>query len=156
MFSYYADGHTGICIEFSFSILDMPCEYTLAQQWFGRARIIPIDVICQKDFPELNFLKLFELNPQEMAKSLIGTKAENWEHEEEYRIFRDQMPAGAASFAPQILKRVILGAKTGDKEMNLVKGWLKEWPTPVILSKAEADTKAFKLNIRDVETVGRY
>jgi len=40
--------------------------------------------------------------------------------------------------------------------MELVKGWLKEWPTPVILSKAEADTKSFKLNIRDVETVGKY
>jgi hypothetical protein len=40
--------------------------------------------------------------------------------------------------------------------MKKIKGWLKEWPTPVILSKAEADTKSFKLNIRDIETVGRF
>jgi len=120
MFACYADGHTGICIEFSFSVLDMPTGISVAQQLFGSARIIPIQVVYQK----------------------------------EYRIFRDKIPAGPVPFAPKILKRVILGAKTGDKEMGLVKEWLREWPTPVILSKAEPDTQAFKLNICDIETVG--
>jgi hypothetical protein len=154
MFSYYADGHKGICIEFSFSVLDRPTGISVAQQLFGSARIVPFDVCYQKKFPELNFLKLSALGPEKMAKNLIGVKARRWVHEKEFRIFRDLLPAGAVPFAPKILKRVILGAKTGDKEMDLVKGWLKEWPTPVVLSKAKADTKAFKLNIRDIETVG--
>lgn len=156
MFSYYADSHKGICVEFSFSILDMPCGYGLAQQMFVRGRIIPLGVEYSEEFPELNICRL-NLNHdlRALACNLIGVKAKRWEHEEEYRIFRDQIPAGPVPFAPQILKRVILGAKTGDKEMTLVKGWLKDWPTPVILAKAEADTQAFKLKISDVETVGR-
>lgn len=156
MFSYYADGHKGICIEFSFSILDMPCGYGLAQQMFVRGKIIPFGVVCSDEFPELNINRLvLNHDPKALARNLIGVKAKQWEHEEEYRIFRDQIPAGPVPFAPQILKRVILGAKTDDDKMALVKGWLKDWPTPVILSKAEADTKSFTLNIRDVETVGR-
>lgn len=155
MFSYYADSHKGICIEFSFAVLDMPTGISVAQQLFGSPRIVPIDVVYKKKFPELNFLKLFAFDPKKMVKTLLGTKAINWKHEKEFRIFRPQMPAGAIPFAPNILKRVILGAKTDDDKMALVKGWLKEWPTPVILSKAEADAKSFTLNIRDVETVGR-
>ena len=157
MFSYYADGHKGICIEFSFSVLDMPTGISVAQQLFGCARIVPIDVVYQNEFPELNFFRLSALGPEVsevMAKNLFGTKAKSWEHEKEFRIFRRQLPAGAVPFAPRILKRVILGAKTGDREMDQVKGWLKGWQTPVILSKAEADAKSFTLNIRDVETVG--
>lgn len=155
MFSYYADGHKGICIEFSFSILDMPCGYGLAQQRFVRGKIIPLGVVYSDEFPELNINRLvLNHDPKALARNLIGVKAKHWEHEEEYRIFRDQIPAGPVPFAPQILKRVILGAKTDDDKMALVKGWLKEWPTPVILSKAEADAKSFTLNIRDVETVG--
>ncbi len=157
MFSYYADGHKGISIEFSFCILDMPCGYSLAQQMFVRGKIIPLGVFCLDEFPELNINKLYlNHNRGALACNLIGTKAKDWAHETEYRIFRDQIPAGPVPFAPQILKRVILGTKTGDKEMDLVKGWLKEWPTPVILSKAEADAKSSKLNIRDLETVGRH
>jgi len=155
MFSYYADGHEGICIEFSFSVLDMPTGISVAQQLFGSARIVPFDVVYQQEFPELNFLRLSALDPKEMVQNLIGIKARDWGHEKEYRIFRRQLPAGTVPFAPQILKRVILGAKTDDDKMALVKGWLKDWPTPVILAKAEPDAKAFKLNIRDVETVGR-
>ncbi len=155
MFSYYADGHKGICIEFSFSVLDMPCGYGLAQQMFVRGKIIPLDVVCTDEFPELNINRLvLNHDPKALARNLIGFKDKQWKHEEEYRIFRDQIPAGPVPFAPKILKRVTLGAKTGDTEMNLVKGWLKNWQTPVILAKAEADTKSFKLNIRDVETVG--
>jgi hypothetical protein len=154
MFSYYADGHKGICIEFSFSVLDMPTGISVAQQLFGSPRIVPLDVVYQKKFPELNFFKLSALGPEIMAQNTIGVKARRWVHEKEYRIFRPQMPAGAVPFAPKILKRVILGAKTGDKEMDLVKGWLKEWPTPVVLSKAEADARSFTLNIHDIETVG--
>ena len=157
MFSYYADSHKGICIEFSFSILDMPCGYGLAQQMFARGRIVPLDVDYSDEFPELNIYRLKNNHDQrELALNLIGVKAKQWEHEEEYRIFRDQIPAGPAPFDPKILKRVILGAKTGDEEMKMVKGWLKDWPTPVILAQAEADTNSFKLNIRDVETMGRH
>ena len=85
-----------------------------------------------------------------------GTKAKKWEHEEEIRIFRDQIPAGAVPFAPHIIKRVILGAKTEAKDVGRVKGWLKKCPAPVILAKAEAETKSFKLNIRDMEIVERH
>ena len=154
MFSYYADGHKGICIEFSFSVLDMPTGISVAQQLFGSARIIPIDVCYKKIFPELNFLKLSARDLEEQAQNRFGVKARRWVHEKEFRIFRHLLLGGGVPFAPKILKRVILGAKTGDKEMDLVKGWLKEWPTPVILSKAEPDAQAFTLNIRDVETVG--
>lgn len=155
MFSHYADGHKGICIEFLFSVLDMPTGISVAQQMFGSARIVPFDVVYQEEFPELNFLELSALELKELARNLFGIKAKGWGHENEFRIFRHLLPAGPVPFAPQILKRVILGAKTGDKEMDLVKGWLKDWQTPVILAKAEPDAIAFKLNIRDVETVGR-
>jgi len=154
MFSFYADGHKGICIEFSFSVLDMPTGISVAQQLLGSARIVPIDVTYPDASPELNFFKLSAPDSNKMA-NLIRTKAKSWGHEKEFRIFRHLLPAGAVPFAPQILKRVILGAKTDDTEMNMVKGWLKEWPNSVFLSKAELDTKSFKLNIRDVETVGR-
>lgn len=152
MFSYYADGHKGICIEFSFSVFDMPTGISLARQVFGKGgKFIAIDVAYQEEFPELNYLRL---EGEARVLNVIGVKAKKWKYEEEFRIFRHQMPAGAVPFAPNILKRVILGAKTNGDEMALVKGWLKDWPTPVVLSKADADAESFKLNIHDVEMVG--
>jgi hypothetical protein len=81
LFSYYADGHKGICIEFSFSILDMPSGISLAQQMFVRNKIIPLGVDYSDKFPALNINKLYLYHdPRELARNLIGVKAECWDN----------------------------------------------------------------------------
>lgn len=157
MFSHYADGHKGICLEFSFSEEEIPCGFSLADMFFSNGEIIIEDVEYRPDFPELDYIKLSgktSSDEENYVKSLMLTKSKEWAYEKEVRIFREDVPAGAVPFKPEILKRVIFGLKAGAKEIRQVKEWLKDWPTPVVLAKAEPDEHAFKLNITNTETIG--
>ena len=151
MFSSYADGQKGICLEFSFSDAEIPCGFSLTDMLFQRDVIIR-DVDYRTDAPELDYVKLLgdtSADKNDLTHTLIFTKPECWKHEEEVRIFRRGVKAGAVPFNPALLKRVILGTEAGDEETALVGKWLNDWPTPVTLVKAEPDGQASPLIVME-------
>lgn len=152
MFSYYADSHRGIAIEFSFSDGNIPCGIHLGdpRNPYDR-RVVFSDVDYSQNLPELNYHKLYG-TPQ-LVKSLLFTKYAEWEHEQEFRIVRRNVSASPVSFDKNLVTMVIFGCKTKDEDFNLVKTWLTGWPSDVIFSKAEAPSNEFSLNIKKFDTI---
>ncbi len=155
MFSYYADSHRGITIEFSFSDREIPCGIPFGDAndpdtWYER-KVIFRDVEYPPTMPELNYLKLY--GSDQLLRSLLFTKHRKWAHEEEFRIFRRNVPPSAVRFDKALITRVILGCKTGSDDVALVRDCLSGWPTDVVLSKAELASDDFNLHIREIETV---
>jgi hypothetical protein len=156
MFSHYADIHSGIAIEFEFSEKELPCGIEFSSL---SPREVPYDgkvifgeVEYPASFPELNYHRLYD--DHQMIRSLIFTKHREWEHENEFRIFRRRVPASSAKFPKSLIKRVILGCRTTADDLALVKSWLVGWPTKVVLSKVKEADDRFELQIEDLEEVG--
>lgn len=155
MYSYYADSHQGIAIEFQFSDREVPCGIPFDEKnhrgvaYAGKVTLDNVEYL--PTFPELNYHRLY--NKPQLIKSLLFTKHHEWSHEEEFRIFRRGVPASNARFDKTFLTRVIFGCRTVSADVDLVKGWLVGWPSNVILAKAETATDQFQLRITDFETV---
>lgn len=156
MYSYYSDSHRGIAIEFAFDLQSIPCGFSCDQYfskgapYYGKILIWNVDYFA--NFPDLNYHRLL-MDPLYMRK-LIFAKTAQWQHEQECRIFRTEIPAGAVKYEPHLLTRVVLGCKTGQTELDLVKGWLKDWPSSVIISKAVQAKDRFELIIEDIDSAG--
>jgi hypothetical protein len=156
MFSYYADSHSGIAIELKFTTQTIPCGVPIGdpkdrQNWYD-SKILIGRVRYYDSFPDLNFLRL-RTQPGLLAKTLFATKHSDWSHEQEVRIFRLGMRAAPVSFEQPLITGVILGSRTTENDLLLVKSWLKDWPTDIILSKAEQIPTQFNLNIKYLETI---
>lgn len=155
MFAYYGDNHCGIAVEFSFDDTDIPCGISFSDTnargvpWGGK--IVFRDVEYPTAFPELNYMRL--RGSDQLVRSLIFTKHHEWSHEEEFRIFRRNVPASAVGIDRRILTRVIFGCRATQAEIDLVKGWLIGWPSDVILSRTEQASDQFELRIVDFEVV---
>lgn len=155
MFSYYSDSHRGIAIEFQFADYEVPCgipcgDIRRPDFWYER-KIVFRDVEYPPGFPELNYHRLY--GSDQLLKSIIFTKHHEWAHEEEFRIFRRRIPAASVQFERKLLTRVVFGCKTTQAEVDLVKGWIVDWPTDVMLSKAETAKDRFELVINDFELI---
>jgi hypothetical protein len=155
MFSYYADGHRGIAIEFSFSDWEVPCgipcgDPTRPDNFYER-KVVFRDVEYPPTFPELNYHKVY--GTDQLLRSLLFTKHHEWSHEEEFRIFRRKVPASSVQFDKNLVTRVIFGCRTTPEDVDLVRSWLVGWPSAVVLSKAEATANQFNLRISDFNTV---
>ncbi len=140
MFAYYADSHRGICLQYRIE----------HRHPLGQTRAVNYEL----NYPKLNYADLVASDPGSLAKYLMFSKAKCWEHEQERRVFRYKEAAGLVNFEPSQLVRIIFGAKCPSEDIELVKGWLNGWPTPVILAKAEPEDAVFTLRLIDFETAG--
>ena len=153
MFSYYADGHTGIAIEFAFSDYEVPCGFDsigLNGAHYG-GKVTFRDVDYPSVFPELNYHRI--RNTDKLVRRLMFTKSSEWVHEAEFRIFRKGIAKSSVPFDRKLISKVIFGCKTTSADIDLVKSWLKNWPSDVVLSKAEPATDKFELLIKDFDVV---
>ena len=156
MFSHYTDSHHGIAIEFNFNSRNIPCGIQFGdpknpREWYEK-KIAISDVVYQEDFPELNLIRLSQ-HPNRIVYSLMFTKQKDWSYEEEVRIFRRGVKAASAPFERSMISHIIFGCKAREAEVLLVKGWLRDWPVDVTLSKAEQVQDKFELQIKYLETI---
>lgn len=155
MFSYYADSHKGIAIEFEFEYINLPCGIIIGDlsnsETFYNKKIVIGDVKYPASYPDLNYHRLYD--KPELVFNTLFTKHLEWAHEEEFRIFRRNVPASTVVFEKKLVTRIIFGCKAGQEEIDLVKGWLDDWPSDVVLAKAKIATNKFELEIEDFETV---
>lgn len=155
MFSYYADGHCGVAVEFQFDDLHVPCgvpsiDPTQPTILYDN-KIVFRDVEYPSSYPELNYHKVY--GTDQLLRSLLFTKHHEWSHEEEFRIFRRNVPASSVQFDKSLLTRIVFGCKAKQDQVDLVRGWIVDWPTDVVLSKAEIVPHQFDLVIKDFETI---
>lgn len=156
MFSYYADSHRGVAVEFSFSNLNVPCGVNYLNSVISsggtRSGVVFNDVLYPDGYPELNYHRLYDT--PELLNNIIFAKHHEWRHEQEYRIFRRAIPASTVNFETSLLTGVVFGCKSTAENVDLVKGWLARWPTPVTLSKTTVSASSFSLEIEEFDRVG--
>jgi len=139
MWSHYADGHKGLCIEFSASnesYLD----------FFGRAH--PVDY--QSDLPVLNF---YTDHPLDKVQKYLLTKAIDWSYEKEYRIIeKNRNRKQYHDFDPILIRRVFLGSCISEKHIQSVQSFVDEIPSNVrpMLLQAQRSPLAYSLEFEPI------
>jgi len=105
MWSYYADSHQGICLEFD-------SEY----EPFSKA----FDVEYKSEIPNVNSDLLFEEEENaESIKKLLSFKSIDWKHEEESRVFHQE--SNKSYFYPiRSLKAIYFGLKTNPSDIEMI------------------------------------
>ena len=135
MWSYYADGHKGVCLRFR-------VDDAFIRWAFGTGGLL-IKVHYSHEYPHVNF---FEASDEELARALIGTKAIEWKHEGEWRLV---MPAtaGPVAYPRENLDGIILGARAGKADRDFVRKLVGErTPRPLLFNARPAEA-SFALKI---------
>ena len=94
-----SESHTGVVIEVD--------TLTLMQQEFG-APLFPLDVRYAHEFPMVNYYTDDDFG---IARKTLGTKADAWRHEEEWRWILVGK-SGVVHLMPATITSVIVGLRT--------------------------------------------
>jgi len=133
MWSHYANGHCGLCLEFATSIYEV---------FFGRAQ----PVIYSDD------RSLF--NPRESetkrVEKIVLTKSKHWTYELEWRIVEHQKGEGLHEFPAETLTGVIFGCRTSDKDKDKVNRWICEGNLSPVIYQAKQKAREFGLEIEKI------
>lgn len=133
MWSHYANGHTGVCLEYSTSNSKLfGCEITKIEY--------------AEDYPF--FSNRDEIN-MEWTKKFISTKSKRWEYEKEWRIFYKEH--GLQQASNEELTGVILGAAISKEHLNKVVTWTKFRSTPTRIFKTHLSKDQFQIVIEPYE-----
>ena len=111
MWSHYADGHAGVCLEFYFEATEPLHEVRYSNERPG---------FHFADFDELT------RDPARFPKSVIDvltTKAVQWAHEQELRCI-DFCGPGEQPMPANMLVGVIFGCRTSDGDKAMVRDWV--------------------------------
>ncbi|MFH0790404.1 MAG: DUF2971 domain-containing protein [Candidatus Omnitrophota bacterium] len=134
MWSHYADGHRGICLEFH-SIHSNPF-FAIAYQ---------MEYTSQYSKPNL-----FRSTENEKMQAILLTKSKDWEYEKEWRIINHDKGPGVYSFPAKLLTGVILGCSMVKEHKDLITALtLSREPKPKIY-QAEKRKDGFGLDIIEV------
>ncbi len=137
MWSHYADGHKGICLEFA----------TREETLFG---CTIEQVRYEKEYPVFNASK----EPgQEYVRRYLTTKSQHWSYEEEWRILHYDRH-GRQHFPAEELSGVILGAKISPRDQKTILEILAKRASRPALYKAKIKNNEFGLDIQPLDTTG--
>jgi hypothetical protein len=128
MWSYYANGHSGICIELE-----------MLQSFFRMVQ--PISYAEERPLVGMRDHKV-----RQMEDNLL-TKSSMWQHECEWRIFDIKNGPGYRPFAPTLLTGVIFGARISPEDESRVRGWIAEGKSDPKLYRAVVRPKKYGLDI---------
>lgn len=134
MWSYYTNGHRGICLRFR---TDPNFLVRLAEQ------LIPLEVSYADAFPEVNF---YESGIHDFIKTILGTKAKAWEHEQEWRLILVN-DFGKMAFPSFMLDGIILGMRIGRDDENTIKEWIGLREPHTQLLRVRNKERSFDLEI---------
>jgi len=140
MWSHYAAGHTGLCIEF-YGAKEPQLDF------FGDAQ----PVKYQKDFPIIDF---YRDDPLVMAEKYLLTKAEDWSYEKEWRIMQqDRNTNQYYDFDPALMRRVFLGLGISEEHFRSVRSFVDEIPRDVrpMLWSAKRSDSAYNLKFEQIQ-----
>jgi hypothetical protein len=105
MWSHYADGHRGLCLEFSTS-----------EEPFAKARPVEYSSVV----PSINAMDLLERDDGvDLFKALILTKHSCWSYEEEYRLLHAEADK-VYGYHHRLLTAVYFGAKMPQEHRSIL------------------------------------
>lgn len=132
MWSHYADGHRGICLELDTVALEPHFP-----------DIHP--VIYSNVAPSVD---VFGTPPEmELAKAMCLTKAEEWQYEKEWRVLSPT--AGSQQIVGWALTKVILGTRISADDRRRVSEWVANREPRPLLSQVVLKWDGYGVAIRD-------
>lgn len=150
MWSYYASGHTGVCLHFDAAHV----PFASAQR-----------VHYSSEYPAIEF-PAGVLQAEKVFEVLLLTKSEVWKHEREYRILN--APSGRAGAKRMLddvlrwkservalldsrhLEAVTIGAAMGGEEIESIARACHDRPLKVALYRARTHASKFKLEFERI------
>ena len=134
MFSHYADGHRGVCLEFKVSQHDFydsinPVQYP-------------------QDYPSLPF---FRHVPWAAIEAQFLNKQREWAYEKEWRIIRVDEPVGFIKFPPDFLTSIIFGLETSDSDIEVIREIIKFRNPKINLFKCTKVDGDFDLHVTPIK-----
>lgn len=136
MWSQYADGHRGFCLQFSI----VPKSFSFGEFLF--------QVKYTSSYPQISIVQ----DREELTKQILLTKSCRWEHEKEWRIIDFDKGKGVRIVPPEMLTGVIFGCEMPYEERQLIREWAKGRKIPLQFSQAMKKEKEFGLEM--VKTIG--
>jgi hypothetical protein len=130
MWSYYANGHRGICLGFAHR----------PTRPFGPA----FPVMYSTELPQVNYLEGDQLK---QFRANFLTKALPWKHEREWRVIDRYRGRGVRQFKPESLVEVIMGAQLTEEDRAGVTAWIEARPCKPALFEARLKRDVFGLEI---------
>jgi hypothetical protein len=137
LWSHYANGHTGICLEFRTDVKGS--IFTRAQP-----------VTYSRKYPRLDLHTLVVDELFRNATSWMLTKSRDWAYEQEWRVLDFKKGRGPRPFPAKCLTAVILGCRISDKDRKKVMGWVRRFPARVQVKQAKPADHHFRVEIEDV------
>ena len=133
LWSHYAAGHTGLCLEFQISNDNSLREFAKPVKY-------------SKEYPKIDILNS---TPDEQVQAFLYTKADNWKYEEEWRIIHTETENGPGyKEIPQgMLSQIIFGAKMEKRDKETVIGWAENSDQPIQFSQAKISKDQYSLII---------
>ncbi len=126
MWSHYADGHKGFCLQFENSdIRAQKVKYT-------------------ESYPEINYL----LTPEEdQIKFTLFTKSNHWYYEKEWRIIEYQHGPGICTFPKEKITGVIFGSEMPPEIKELITQWIADRESHIEVYEARKKNRTYGLDI---------
>jgi len=140
MWSHYAGGHTGLCIEF-YAAKESQLDFF--------ASAFPVNY--QSDLPVLNF---YTDHPLDKVRKYLLTKTIDWSYEKEQRILEEnRYRRQYLDFDPMLVRKVFLGSRISDEHIQTVQSFIGEIPSNVrpILLRAQRSHSAYSLEFERIE-----
>lgn len=134
MFSHYADQHRGVSVGFD------------AQRLAETGKLVKVEY--RENYPELDFLKL-RMDPAALMRALCLTKAKQWEYEREYRMIRNDQPAGYEAFHPQFIRSVTFGCECPKSGSDDVRLWCHHAKKDIQFFQVYRSETGFRLEIKN-------
>jgi Protein of unknown function (DUF2971) len=140
MWSHYAAGHTGVCIQF---------KATHDVGYFGAA--LPV-----------HYSKLYEEYPiladgREQARRVVLTKSDNWKYESEWRVvvvggnvFGETPGDKYYLIQPEALIGIIFGCQISGEHRNKLKEWIGRGECKPALYQATIKEREYGLDIKPI------
>lgn len=173
MWSHYADGLRGFCIEFDPDLLLInpphftniyEVEYKETPAIIDTALIAVLqsqieyhaDVLDCRSRGDMihkyeDALDKSVLKSNQIFKKMLATKPINWEYEEEIRMITqtiiDSESGNFFKYPPQAIKSVIFGEKMPPKQLNALKNLFESHPFPVEFKTAKRSKTSFEVQI---------
>jgi len=136
MWSYYAEGHSGIALRFNMSLENLVRIPN---------KTIPIQVNYSHEFPNLNFYQVDD-DWNHFIATEIGTKSIEWEHEEEWRLISVNR-TGYHQIPSEMLDGIILGKQISKENERLIREWAKEKGSDIEILKVTHEEHSFDLKL---------
>lgn len=134
MWSHYAFGHRGVCLQFRVST---DPDFL--------AGALPVAYSAELAIPTL-----FGRDHWERVEALLLTKAADWSYEREWRVLDPHAGPGLRRFPANLLTGLILGSNMSASDRHAVIDWVRSSKSPLEIYQAERHPDRYALQFEKI------